>query len=69
MWLSMWLDKIMKWTDLHRQKHINISYSIILYSILFYSIVSYYIPFYKLTKIGRAFWLVKKLWFIVPVNS
>ena len=25
--------------------------------------------FYKITKIVRAFWLVKNLWFIVPVNS
>ena len=24
---------------------------------------------YKITKIVRAFWLVKNLWFIVPVNS
>ena len=25
--------------------------------------------FYKISKIVRAFWLVKNLWFIVPVNS
>ena len=27
------------------------------------------ILFYKITKIVRAFWLVKNLWFTVPVNS
>ena len=27
------------------------------------------LPFYKITKIVRVFWLVKKLWFIEPINS
>ena len=31
--------------------------------------ISFSTIFYKITKIVRAFWLVKNLWFIVPVNS
>ena len=27
------------------------------------------LPFYKITNIVRVFWLVKKLWFIEPINS
>ena len=30
---------------------------------------TWYIYLYKITKIVRALWLVKNLWFIVPVNS
>ena len=37
-------------------------YSFILFSKAF-------IAFYKITKIVRAFWLVKNQWFIVAVNS
>ena len=32
-------------------------------------VIGIIISIYKVTKIQRAFWLVKNPWFIVPVNS
>ena len=31
--------------------------------------LEYFIAIYKISKIVQAFWLVKNLWFVVPVNS
>ena len=31
-------------------------------------VASFNIPIYKITEIVRVIWLVKNLWFIIPVN-